>query len=86
VRVIAGHSGAGASTAALAIADAAAGGGRSVHLVEAAHPSRSGLVAATSAELGLDETGAWRRGTRGQPALVGHVTIVRRAADRAPRR
>jgi hypothetical protein len=84
VRVLAGHSGAGASTTALEVADAAAAAGRQVQLVEAAHPSRSGLVAASSAELGLDESGAWRRGTRGQPALVGQVTIVRRASAAQP--
>jgi hypothetical protein len=84
VRVLAGHSGAGASTTALAIADAAAAAGLQVQLVETAHPSRSGLVAASSAELGLDESGAWRRGTRGQPALVGQVAIVRRANASQP--
>lgn len=84
VRVLAGHSGAGASTVALAIADAAAATGRQVLLVEAAHPSRSGLVAASSVELGLDGSGAWLRGTRGQPALVGQVTIARRVSDVQP--
>lgn len=84
IRVIAGHSGAGSSTIALALADAAAANGRQVHLVEAAVPSRSGLVAAASAELGLDPTGAWRRGTRGQPALLGQLTITRRAGDAQP--
>lgn len=84
LRVLAGHSGAGSSTVALAIADSAAAAGRQAHLVEAAHPSRSGLVAASSAELGLDESGTWRRGTRGQPALVGQVTINRRANDVEP--
>jgi hypothetical protein len=84
LRVLAGHSGAGSSTVALAIADSAAAAGQQVHLVEAAHPSRSSLVAASSAELGLDDSGDWRRGTRGQPALVGQVTISRRANDVEP--
>jgi hypothetical protein len=84
IRVIAGHSGAGSSTIALALADAAAASGRRVQVVEAAVPSRSGLVAAASAELGLDPTGAWRRGTRGQHALLGQLTITRRAGDRQP--
>jgi hypothetical protein len=84
IRVIAGHAGAGASTVALAIADAAAAAGRTVRLVEAVHPSRSGLLAATSAELGLDDTGAWARGTRGDPTAAGRLTITRRANDTAP--
>jgi hypothetical protein len=84
IRVIAGHSGAGSSTVALALADAAAATGRRAQLVEAAAPSRSGLVAAASAELGLDPTGAWRRGTRGQPTELGQVIITRRAVDTLP--
>jgi hypothetical protein len=78
VSVIAAHAGAGASTVALAIADAAAAAGRTTHLVETAHPTRSGLVAAANAELGLDASGAWRRGSRGQ------VTIDRRASNDTP--
>ena len=78
VIVVAAHAGAGASTVALAIADAAAAAGRATHLVETAHPTRSGLVAAANAELGLDPSGAWRRGSRGQ------VTIDRRAGSDAP--
>lgn len=78
VSVIAAHAGAGASTVALAIADAAAAAGRATHLVETAHPTRSGLVAAANAELGLDPSGAWRRGSRGQ------VTIDRRAGNDTP--
>lgn len=78
VSVVAAHAGAGASTVALAIADAAAAAGRATHLVETAHPARSGLVAAASAELGLDASGAWRRGSRGQ------VTIDRRAGNDTP--
>jgi hypothetical protein len=54
-------------------------------LIEAAHPSRSGLVAASSAELGLDESGVWRRGVRGQLAREGQVTVLRRADDARPR-
>jgi len=78
VSVVAAHAGAGASTVALAIADAAAAAGRATHLVETAHPTRSGLVAAANAELGVDAGGAWRRGSRGQ------VTIDRRAGDATP--
>lgn len=78
IGVLAGHAGAGASTVALAISDAAAADDRRVHLVDTAQPFRSGLVAAASEELGPDVTGAWRRGLR-----VG-VTIDRRATDIEP--
>jgi hypothetical protein len=74
---VAAHAGAGASTVALVISDAAAADGQRVHLVDADHPFRSGLVAAASEELGTDVTGAWRRGLR-----TG-VTIDRRATDTA---
>jgi hypothetical protein len=80
IAVLAAHAGAGASTVALVISDAAAADGRRVHLVDTAHPFRSGLVAAASEELGIDVTGAWRRGQR-----TG-VTIHRRATDTAPGR
>lgn len=72
ITVRAAHAGAGASTVALAITDVAAETGRRAHLIESAHPSRSGLVAAASAELGVDDTGMWRRGLRAS------VTIDRR--------
>ncbi len=75
IAVVAAHAGAGASTVALAISDAAVADGRQVHLIDRAHPFRSGLVAAASEELGTDVTGAWRRGLR--PG----VTIDRRATD-----
>lgn len=78
VSVVAAHAGAGASTVALAIADAAAAAGRGAHLVETAHPARSGLVAVADAELGVDPSGVWRRGSRGR------VTIHRRATSDIP--
>jgi hypothetical protein len=78
ITVVAAHAGAGASTVALAISDAAAATDRRVHLVETAHPRRSGLIAAASAELGTDAAGAWRRGSRDR------VTIDRRVADVEP--
>ena len=78
IAVVAAHAGAGASTVALAISDAAAILDRRVHLVETAHPRRSGLIAAASAELGTDAAGAWRRGSRGR------VTIDRCVADVEP--
>jgi hypothetical protein len=62
----------------LAIADAAAVAGRDAHLVETAHPKRSGLVAAADAELGVDTSGAWRRGSRGR------LTVYRRATSDSP--
>jgi hypothetical protein len=77
--VVAAHAGAGASTVALAIADAAAAvAGRGAHLVEMAHPTRSGLVAVADAELGVDPAVPWRRGRRGR------VTIHRRANNDIP--
>jgi hypothetical protein len=76
--VVAAHAGAGASTVALAIADAAAAVGRITHLIETAHPSQSGLVAAARAELGVDPGGGWRRGSRGL------VTVHRRADNEIP--
>jgi hypothetical protein len=65
VAVAAGHSGAGASTVAVTLAEALHEGGRPVRIVEVADASRSGLAAATTAELGEDGTG-WRRGRRGE--------------------
>lgn len=84
VRVLAGHSGAGASTVALALADAAAAAGRPSQVIEAAAPSRSGLVSAASRELDVDESGAWRRGSRPHAATSVPVTITRRAGERQP--
>ncbi|WP_245160247.1 hypothetical protein [Blastococcus sp. CT_GayMR20] len=63
VLTVAGHAGAGASTVALAVAEALAER-RRVQLVDYAEPVRSGLVAASSIELGRDGAG-WRRGRRG---------------------
>lgn len=78
VSVVAAHTGAGASTVALAIAEAAVAVGRGAHLVETACPTRSGLVAVADAELGVDPGGAWRRGSRGR------VTLHRWASDEIP--
>lgn len=78
IGVLAAHAGAGASTVSLVMTDAAAADGGRVHLVDTAHPFRSGLVGAASEELGTDVTGTWRRGTR-----TG-VTIDRRATDTPP--
>jgi hypothetical protein len=78
IAVLAAHAGAGASTVALAISDAAAGRGRLAHLIENVPLSRSGLLAAASAELGVDAAGSWRRGVR------GNVTIDRRTTEATP--
>ena len=78
IAVAAAHSGAGASTVALAVVDALSGSGQPARLIETAPPSRSGLVAAASVELGLDPTGAWRRGSRQQ------ATVLRRASNENP--
>jgi hypothetical protein len=57
------HGGAGASTVALAVAQAALESGRSARLLDCASPQRSGLLTAVDAELGVDTSG-WRRGRR----------------------
>ena len=63
VMVVGCHGGAGASTLALAVAEAARGCGRSVRLLDCASPERSGLTTAVDAELGVDGSG-WRQGRR----------------------
>jgi hypothetical protein len=78
IAVVSAHSGAGASCVALAITDALSAAERPARLIEAAHPARSGLVAAAAAELGTDPTGAWRRGSRRL------ATLYRRAGDIIP--
>ena len=76
--VVAAHSGAGASTVALAVAEAAARERAfEVHLVEYfSDPSRSGLAAAAVTELGVDPTGAWRHGQRGGAILHRRATSL----------
>jgi len=51
---VAAHPGAGATTLALAVAEAAAVRDRDTHLIELADPWRSGLVAASDTEFGVD--------------------------------
>ena len=75
VTVVAAHAGAGASTVALAVSAAASQAGRHTHLLDSAHPCRSGLAAAAEVELGTDGSGAWRRGSREL------ITIDRRAHE-----
>lgn len=76
VLVVAGHAGAGASTVALAVAEGLAEA-RHVQLVDYAEPVQSGLVAASTIELGAD--GTWRRGRRGR---LDVVRLTRHSADR----
>lgn len=64
ITVVSAHGGAGASCVALAITDSLSGAQRTSRLIELAPPARSGLVAAATAELGVDLSGAWRRGSR----------------------
>ncbi len=71
VVVRAAHGGAGASTVALAVADATTATGRRTHLVEFVAPARSGLLGVATAELGVDPSGRWRHGSR------GNVTVSR---------
>ena len=78
IAVIAAHAGAGASCVALAMTDALSRVQHPIRLIEAAHPTRSGLVAAARAELGTDSTGAWRCGSR------GGATLYRRAGELPP--
>lgn len=75
VLALAGHAGAGASTVAVALAEGLAEG-RRVCLVDYGEPVRSGLVAASTVELGTDGAG-WQRGRRGR---VDVFRLVRRPA------
>lgn len=77
VAVVGAHGGAGASTVALALADAAASTARAVRLVGCAVPSRSGLLAVTTVELGVSDDGYWRSGRRG-----AHLTVDRFSGPR----
>jgi len=76
--VSAAHPGAGATTLALAVAEAAAVRDRDTHLIELADPWRSGLVAASDTEFGVDADLLWRTGRRAA------VTVHRRAAAVPP--
>ena len=79
VAVIGAHGGAGASTVALALADAAAAAGRRVHLVSCGRPGSCGLLAAASEELGIDPNGLWRTGRRSRRITVDRQ--LRQATD-----
>lgn len=80
VLVLAAHPGAGASCFATALADALAAADASpVRLVDTADPGRSGLVAATDTELGVQ--GQWRLGRRGSVAVIRPAHPVRSVDD-----
>lgn len=64
VWVIGAHPGAGCSTVALALAEAAADGA-GAHLVECTDAVASGLAGVARAELGVGASGQWRHGRRG---------------------
>lgn len=71
VRIRGANGGAGASTVALALADACDGAGMRTRVLDAAHPVWSGLAAATARDLGVDA--GWRRGRRGARTWVDRV-------------
>jgi HAMP domain-containing protein len=70
-RVRAANGGAGASTIALALADAADALSVRVRVLDAAAPAWSGLLGATVTELAA--VGGWRRGRRGANVLIDRV-------------
>jgi hypothetical protein len=67
--VFAAHNGAGASTVALALADAASSDGTAARLIACATSEQSGLSEASIEVLGLDPTGRWFRGRRGMVTI-----------------
>lgn len=85
VLVLAAHAGAGASTVSMLIADAAASSGTPTRLIECADPVRSGVAAATDAELGVDPSG-WRCGRRGRLEVDRPSTPIAGAYDVPPAR
>lgn len=76
VLVVGAHGWSGASTTALLLAEAAARGGSSARLVDAADPATSGLVGAAVTEHGHDESGEWRRGSRTVQDATGQARYV----------
>jgi len=68
VTVVGAHGWSSASTTALLLAESAARAGWTVRLVDAADPVQSGLIGAAVTEHGHDQSGHWRRGTRGVAA------------------
>ena len=75
VMVLGCHGGAGASTLALAVAEAVVERpGWSARLLDCASPERSGLLTAVEADLGADSSG-WRQGRRARLPIdrAGHT-------------
>lgn len=69
-----------ASTVALALATAAPGRAR---VIECGTPRATGLTAASTAELGVNESG-WVCGTRGADVLIERTSDVMSAVDEVP--
>lgn len=67
--VLGAHGQSGASTLALALASAVA----PARVVECVSPGASGLVSASTAELGATDDGSWLRGTRGDVLIDRHA-------------
>ncbi|MDP3892279.1 hypothetical protein [Nocardioides sp.] len=82
VRVRAANAGAGASTIALALAEVADVAGVRTRVIDAAAPAWSGLLGATVTELGAAE--GWRRGRRGQAALIDRIEDAVRVPSDVP--
>jgi hypothetical protein len=80
VMVVGCHGGAGASTVALAVAEAAGESGPSVRLLDCASAERSGLLTAVDAELGVEPSG-WRRGRRARLPIDRVAGVLASAAD-----
>ncbi len=80
VMVVGCHGGAGASTLALAVAQAAGESGRSARLLDCASAERSGLLTAVDAELGVDASG-WRHGRRARLPIDRVAEVLASAAD-----
>jgi hypothetical protein len=86
VLVVAAHSGAGASTVAVAVADAAADlGVTGVRLVDLAPADRSGLLAVSDREVDAPLPG-WRAGRRGPIEILRTVRSEVRLYDLPPQR
>lgn len=83
VVVLGAHGGAGASTTALAIAEALAARVPGTRLVDCADPPRSDSAAATTIELGIAPTG-WRTGRRMLPRSELSIDRLARRDPRPP--
>jgi len=82
VRVRVANAGAGASTMALGVADAADLAGIRTRVLDGAVPGWSGLVGATNTEMGASDS--WRRGRRGAGVLIDRVGEEVRLPESVP--